>query len=74
MDILEIQKWAFMPGLPDNITPIRDLLVRYSRIPTEQIDSHLIKIVSCLALTVTASFFTLLTLRVLTARGSMGVC
>lgn len=50
MDILEIQKWAFMPGLPDNITPIRDLLVRYSRIPTEQIDSHLIRIVSYLRL------------------------
>ncbi|KAM0265663.1 hypothetical protein ACHAQJ_000097 [Trichoderma viride] len=44
MDILEIQKWAFMPNLPDNITPVRDLLVRYSKIPAEEIDPHLIKI------------------------------
>jgi hypothetical protein len=46
MDILEIQKWAFMPNLPDNITPVRDLLVRYSKIPAEEIDPHLIRIVS----------------------------
>lgn len=72
MDILELQKWAFMPGLPDNITPIRDLLVRYSRIPSEEIDSHLIRIVSYLRSR--WSGLHLLILRVLTARGSMGVC
>ena len=48
MDVLEIQKWAFMPNLPDNIAPIRDLLIRYSQIPAEEIEPHLLKIVSYL--------------------------
>lgn len=50
MDILEIQKWAFMPNLPDNIAPIRELLTRYSKIPADEIEPHLIKIVSHLRL------------------------
>ncbi|KAL5094847.1 hypothetical protein Trisim1_005578 [Trichoderma cf. simile WF8] len=44
MDILEIQKWAFMPNLPDNIAPIRELLTRYSKIPADEIEPHLIRI------------------------------
>lgn len=46
MDILELQQWAFMPTLPDDITPIRNLLIRYSKIPAEDIGPHLMRIVS----------------------------
>ncbi|KAK5995205.1 Asnovolin E/Chermesin D methyltransferase nvfJ [Cladobotryum mycophilum] len=44
MDLVEMQKWAFIPSLPDDIAPIRDLLIRYSKISPPDINAHLIRI------------------------------
>lgn len=46
MDIVELQRWSFIPELPTDIGAMRELLQNYSKIPAEEIDRHLIGIVS----------------------------
>lgn len=46
MDIIALQNWAYIPDLPDNIDPIRNLLLEYSKIPAKDIDSHILRVVS----------------------------
>lgn len=46
MDIIASQSWAYIPDLPDDIGPIRNLLLVYSRIPASDIDSHILRVVS----------------------------
>lgn len=45
MDILSVQRWSYIPEVPDDIAPIRKLLETYSQIPSKDIDSHLLHIV-----------------------------
>lgn len=45
MDIVELQRWSFIPDLPPDIGGIRKLLEDYSKIPPSQVDEHLIEIV-----------------------------
>ena len=47
MDIVELQRWSFIPDLPPDVGAIRELLHDYSKIPAEEVDRHLIGIVSC---------------------------
>ncbi|KFG80128.1 hypothetical protein MANI_013367 [Metarhizium anisopliae] len=44
MDIIASQSWAYIPDLPDDIGPIRNLLLVYSRIPASDIDSHILRV------------------------------
>ncbi|XP_044719095.1 methyltransferase domain-containing protein [Hirsutella rhossiliensis] len=41
MDVIEMQRWAYVQDLPSDIDPVRQLLRTYSRIPEEHVDSHL---------------------------------
>ncbi|KAG5950027.1 hypothetical protein E4U53_005542 [Claviceps sorghi] len=43
MDIVALQKWAYIPGLPDDIGPIRAFLQEYSKIPADDIDHHILR-------------------------------
>lgn len=45
MDIVELQKWAYVPDLPDDIGPIRRLLQEYSRIPAKDVNAHILRVV-----------------------------
>ncbi|KND90499.1 hypothetical protein TOPH_04683 [Tolypocladium ophioglossoides CBS 100239] len=44
MDLIEMQKWAYIPDLPDDIGPVRDLLRAYSEIPIEEVDNHILRV------------------------------
>ncbi|KAG6034724.1 hypothetical protein E4U41_006405 [Claviceps citrina] len=44
MDIIALQNWAYIPDLPDDIGPIRDLLLNYSKIPADEIDHHILRV------------------------------
>lgn len=46
MDVIEVQRWAYVQDLPSDIDPVRHLLRTYSRIPEEHVDSHLRRVVS----------------------------
>lgn len=46
MDIIALQNWAYIPDLPDDIGPIRNLLLEYSKIPAKDIDKHILQVVS----------------------------
>ncbi|KAG6014704.1 hypothetical protein E4U43_006241 [Claviceps pusilla] len=43
MDIVALQKWAYIPDLPDDIGPIRTFLHEYSKIPAADIDHHILR-------------------------------
>lgn len=45
MDIVALQKWAYIPDLPDDIGPIRTFLHEYSKIPAADIDHHILRAV-----------------------------
>jgi len=47
MDLIEMQQWAYISDVPDDLGPIRDLLRTYSNIANEGIDDHLLRVVSC---------------------------
>ncbi|GAB0144812.1 hypothetical protein EsHS_00005269 [Epichloe bromicola] len=44
MDIIALQNWAYIPDLPDDIGPIRNLLLEYSKIPADDIDHHILRV------------------------------
>jgi hypothetical protein len=46
MDVLQMQKWLFLPEPPEDLAPIRNLLRHYSHVPADEVDSHLVRIVS----------------------------
>lgn len=46
MDVMDMQKWAFLKDPPADISPMRELLVRYSRVPSRDVEYHLLRIVS----------------------------
>lgn len=46
MDVIEMQRWAYVQDLPSDIDPVRHFLRTYSRIPEEHVDSHLRRVVS----------------------------
>ncbi|KAL3956270.1 hypothetical protein ACCO45_009116 [Purpureocillium lilacinum] len=45
MDLIEMQQWAYISDVPDDLGPIRDLLRTYSNIANEGIDDHLLRVV-----------------------------
>lgn len=42
----EWEKYTYNEGLPENYGPFRDLLQVYSKIPADEVDEHLLSIVS----------------------------
>lgn len=46
MDLMQMQAWAYIPDLPHDTQPIRDLLLGYSKIPPQDVSDHLLRIVS----------------------------
>ncbi|GJN71929.1 hypothetical protein PLICBS_006000 [Purpureocillium lilacinum] len=44
MDLIEMQQWAYISDVPDDLGPIRDLLRTYSNIANEGIDDHLLRV------------------------------
>lgn len=46
MDLVEAQKWAYMPDIPEGIDVARHLLSSYGKIAPEDMDAHLSSIVS----------------------------
>lgn len=46
MDVLQMQNWLFLPEPPEDLAPIRDFLRRYSHVPADEVDGHLVRIVS----------------------------
>lgn len=45
MDIVALQNWAYISELPDEFGPIRSFLRVYSKIPAEDIDYHIRRVV-----------------------------
>ncbi|KAG5982427.1 hypothetical protein E4U55_001905 [Claviceps digitariae] len=43
MDIIAVQKWAYIAELPDDIGPVRTFLQEYSKIPADDIDHHILR-------------------------------
>lgn len=46
MDILDLQKWAYIEGLPSQDATVCELFQRYSGISPDEIENHLLHIVS----------------------------
>ncbi|OAA50616.1 hypothetical protein NOR_01066 [Metarhizium rileyi] len=44
MDIIAAQNWAYVPDLPDDVGPIRKLLLEYSKISASDLDSHILRV------------------------------
>ncbi|KAK2592264.1 hypothetical protein QQS21_010051 [Conoideocrella luteorostrata] len=44
MDILAMQNWSYIPDLPDDLDPIRNLLLEYSKIASENVNSHMLRV------------------------------
>lgn len=43
LDLMEMQRWAYIADVPDDLGPIRDLLRTYSKIDDEDLDKHLLR-------------------------------
>lgn len=46
MDIVDLQNWAYIEALPDDIASAREILHRYSGIPLKDVDGHILRVVS----------------------------
>jgi hypothetical protein len=44
MDLLDAQRWSYVPEVPEDLTQIRELLVTYSHIPPSSCNQHLLRI------------------------------
>lgn len=46
LDIVDLQNWAYIHDLPEDIAPARKLLRSYSDVSTDEVDEHIIRVVS----------------------------
>ncbi|UNI22707.1 hypothetical protein JDV02_008570 [Purpureocillium takamizusanense] len=44
LDLMEMQRWAYIPDVPHDLGPIRDLLRTYGNIANEDLDGHLLRV------------------------------
>lgn len=48
MDLMAVRDWTYIEDMPEDIGPARHLLEKYSKIPFQDLENHIRRVVSAL--------------------------